>query len=65
VCESALDSNASGNACKKEVASIIPTEKLTSRSTTLDKIEKEKIAAADKLMTPAIVAVSNIESNVE
>ena len=43
----------------------MPTDKLTRRSTTLDRIEKEKMAAAVRLITPAIAVVNKMESKVE
>ena len=62
---SACDSKASGNACNKEVASMMPTDRLTMRSTILDSSANEKIAAAVILKTPAIVVARMIETSVE
>src|SRR5450830_1193098 len=58
---SACDSNASGKACSKEVDNMMPTDKLTMRSTTLDKNANEKIAAAVMLNKPAMVVASNMD----
>ncbi|WP_395823075.1 hypothetical protein [Collimonas sp.] len=44
---------------------MIPTDKLTIRSTTLESKANEKIAAAVILKTPAIVVASRIETSVE
>jgi hypothetical protein len=59
------DSNAVGRACSKEVESIIPTDKLTMRSTIFDRSENEKIAAKLMLKTPAMLVVNRIETKVE
>jgi hypothetical protein len=40
---------------------MIPTERLTMRSTTLDSKANENTAAADMLATPAIVVASRME----
>ncbi|MGK5030910.1 hypothetical protein [Janthinobacterium sp. DSP2-3-3] len=40
---------------------MMPTDKLTMRSTTLDKNANEKIAAAVMLNTPAIVVASKMD----
>jgi hypothetical protein len=40
---------------------MMPTDKLTMRSTTLDKNANEKIAAAVMLKTPAIVVASKMD----
>ena len=58
---SACDSNASGKACSREVDSMMPTDRLTMRSTTLDKNANEKIAAAVMLNRPAMVVASNMD----
>ncbi len=58
---SALDSKALGSACRNEVESIIPTERLTMRSTSLESSENENIAAKLMLSTPAMVVVNSIE----
>lgn len=62
---SALDSNASGNACSNEVDNMMPTERLTILSTTLERRANEKTAAAEILMIPAIVVANKIEISVE
>ncbi len=62
---SAGDSNASGRVCKNVVESMMPTDRLTMRSTTLDKIENEKIAAAVMLTMPPSVVATRMKINVE
>jgi len=62
---SAFDSKASGSACKNEVDSMMPTDRLTMRSTILDSSENENTAAALILMTPAIAVVNRMDSRVE
>ena len=62
---SAPDSNASGSACNREVDSMIPTERLTMRSTILESSENEKIAAAVMLNTPAMAVAKSMDDRVE
>lgn len=64
-CGSAFDSNASGNACKSDVDSMIPTDRLTMRSTIFDSRPNEKIAAAEMLNTPAMVVANRMGARVE
>lgn len=61
---SACDSNASGSACSNDVDSMIPTDRLTMRSTIFDSNANEKIAAALMLKTPAMVVASRMEIRV-
>jgi hypothetical protein len=42
----------------------MPTDRLTIRSTTFDNRENEKTAAAEMLMTPAMVVASRMENSV-
>lgn len=58
---SALDSKALGSACRNEVESMMPTERLTMRSTSLESSENEKIAAKLMLSTPAMAVVNSME----
>ncbi|WP_277624017.1 hypothetical protein [Undibacterium sp. TS12] len=44
---------------------MMPTDRLTMRSTTLDSSENEKIAAAVMLKTPAIVVANRMDNRVE
>ena len=44
---------------------MIPTDRLTIRSTIFDSSANENSAAADMLKTPAIVVASKMESRVE
>jgi len=44
---------------------MMPTDRLTSRSTILDSRANEKIAAAVMLKTPAMVVASRMESKLE
>jgi hypothetical protein len=62
---SAFDSNASGSACSKDVDNIMPTDRLTMRSTILVSSENEKMAAAEMLNTPAIAVVKRMDNSVE
>ena len=62
---SAFDSNASGRACRNEVDSMMPTDKLTILTTIFDSRENENTAAALMLMTPAMAVVNRMESRVE
>lgn len=62
---SAPDSNASGKACSSEVDSMMPTERLTMRSTILESSENENIAAAVMLSKPAMAVVKRMDSRVE
>ena len=59
------DSNASGSACNSEVDSMMPTDRLTMRSTILDNKVNEKIAAAVMLSAPAIAVANRMDNNVE
>ncbi|MBB3119141.1 hypothetical protein [Pseudoduganella violacea] len=43
---------------------MMPTDRLTMRSTTLDSSVNEKIAAAEMLTTPAMVVASRMEIRV-
>ncbi|GAB3426546.1 hypothetical protein GCM10027320_02140 [Massilia solisilvae] len=61
---SAFDSNASGSACSSEVDSMIPTDRLTMRSTTLDSSVNEKMAAAVMLTAPANSVASRMEMRI-
>src|SRR5262249_1921596 len=58
---SAPDSNASGSACSSEVESMMPTDRLTMRSTILDSRANENTAAAEILATPAMEVASRME----
>lgn len=62
---SAFDSKASGKACSSEVDNSMPTDRLTMRSTTLDRKAKENTAAAEMLTTPAMVVASRMDDSVE
>ena len=44
---------------------MMPTDRLTMRSTAFDSKAKEKIAAAEILTTPATVVANRMESSVE
>ncbi|BBB63009.1 hypothetical protein UNDKW_4736 [Undibacterium sp. KW1] len=44
---------------------MMPTDKLTMRSTTFDSNENEKMAAAVMLNTPAIVVANRMDNSVE
>ncbi|WP_423040963.1 hypothetical protein [Undibacterium sp. Di26W] len=44
---------------------MMPTDRLTMRSTTLDKRENEKMAAAVMLKTPATVVANRMDNSVE
>ena len=57
----ACDSNASGKACSSDVDSMMPTDRLTMRSTTFDSSVNENTAAAEMLSTPASVVASKME----
>ncbi|GAA0419927.1 hypothetical protein GCM10009094_25360 [Massilia aurea] len=61
---SAPESNASGSACSSDVASMMPTDKLTIFSTTFDSRANEKMAAPEMLTTPATSVASRIERRV-
>ncbi len=52
-CGLAPESKASGKACSSEVDSMMPTDRLTSRSTILESSVNENRAAAEMLTTPA------------
>jgi hypothetical protein len=58
-----LDSNASGKACSSEVDSMMPTDRLTMRSTSLDSSVNENTAAAVMLTTPASVVARMMETS--
>ncbi|GGY80921.1 hypothetical protein GCM10007388_12010 [Pseudoduganella plicata] len=58
---SAPDSKASGSACSSDVDSMMPTDRLTMRSTTRDSSVNEKIAAAEMLTMPATVVASRMD----
>jgi len=60
LCGLACDSNASGNACKRDVANMMPTDRLTMRSTIFDNRPKEKIAAIVMLKAPDSAVASRI-----
>ena len=62
---SAVDSKASGRAFKSAVDNMMPTDRLTMRSTILDNKENEKIAAAVMLKTPAIAVAKSMDNRVE
>ena len=61
---SAPDSKASGSACSSDVASMMPTDRLTIFSTTFDSRANEKSAAPEMLTTPAITVASRMELRV-
>lgn len=62
---SAPDSNASGSAFSSAVASMMPTDRLTMRSTTFDSIVKEKTAASTMLSVPEIAVASRMNVSAE
>jgi hypothetical protein len=59
---SAFDSKASGSACSSEVESMMPTDRLTMRSTTFVSRVKENTAAAVMLTTPARPVASRMDN---
>ncbi len=64
MCVSAPDSKASGKECNNDVDSMMPTDRLTIRSTIFESKANEKNAAAAMLTTPAMVVVSRIDARV-